>query len=866
MSYLKSLVCIVLLLLTSNQSFSQKGQEKHHRARIFFNGQDQEDQLGELGIELDHGLLKKGGSMGGFFTYEEIMSQMDLMATLYPNIVKAKSPVSTFETFEGRSIYWMKISDNPNTDEGEPEILYDAIHHAREPASVSSLLYYMWYLLENYDTDDEIKAIVDNSELYFIPLVNPDGYRYNQTTNPNGGGLWRKNRRNHGNGNFGVDNNRNYGVEWGTTGISFNTSSDVYCGTSAFSEPENQAMKWFCENHDFKMAFNNHTYGNLLLYPFGYEVNQPTPDNTLFQSISAEMVSENNFTNQLSAELYPASGDSDDWMYIETAEKSKILAFTPEIGSNSFWPASSQIIPICQSTMFMNITAAHMISKYAEIQDLSGPVIPNLTGSFDIDIRRLGLEGGTFIVELLPAAVPTAIVSTSAPQTITLNQLQNQVVTVSFELSPNVIPGQQIDFSLFVDNGDYPQVVSLSKTFGTANNILSDNGSDLNNWNAGGWGTTNSTFESAPTSITDSPSGNYANNTNSSITLVDELDLTNAISADLSFYARWDIEATWDYVQIEVSTDNGSTWTPQCGNFTGVGGPNQATGEPLYDGTQNTWVQEQISLSDYLGENIKLRFQLVTDGAVAEDGFYFDELKVNVIAPSTPGGLDLSVKTILEGAYDPATALMTDVLRSNNHIPLIEPYTGFGYAHAASGGGEVTTNAVLSNTGNNAIVDWVIVEVRDASSPSNVIVSKSALLQRDGDIVDVDGFSPLHFDDAGSTDILVAVRHRNHFGVRNLMAFASSGAQSIDFSTAATQTFGIDALKDVSGIMMQIAADANGDGQVNTVDKNINWRLENGLPFEYTINKADFNLDGTVNSVDKNGLWRTNNSKTEQLD
>ena len=135
------------------------------------------------------------------------------MALQYPDLISQKAPISDFETFEGRPIYWLRMSDNPNVDEDEAEMLYDAAHHAREPASVSSLIFYMWYLLENYETNFEVQSILDNTELYFVPVVNPDGYVFNEITNPDGGGLWRKNRRAHEDGNFGVDNNRNYGVE-----------------------------------------------------------------------------------------------------------------------------------------------------------------------------------------------------------------------------------------------------------------------------------------------------------------------------------------------------------------------------------------------------------------------------------------------------------------------------------------------------------------------------------------------------------------------------------------------------------------------------------------------------------------------------
>ena len=160
------------------------------------------------------------GSMGGYFTYAEVMAHLDNMAALYPSLITTKAPIGSFQTFESRPIYWLRMSDNASVDEAEPEMLYSAIHHAREPACLSQLIFYMWYLLENYGSDPEVTAILDNTELYFVPLLNPDGYVYNEVNDPSGGGMWRKNRRNHGSGYFGVDNNRNYSYEWGTTGIS----------------------------------------------------------------------------------------------------------------------------------------------------------------------------------------------------------------------------------------------------------------------------------------------------------------------------------------------------------------------------------------------------------------------------------------------------------------------------------------------------------------------------------------------------------------------------------------------------------------------------------------------------------------------
>ena len=131
------------------------------------------------------------GTMGGFYTYQEFIAEIDAMSAQYPNLISTKDTIGNFLSIQNRPIYWVRLSDNPNSDEPEPEVLYTAIHHAREPNSLSEVIFYMWYLLENYDNSEEIKYLVDNTEMYFVPMINPDGYIYNQTTDPNGGGMWR---------------------------------------------------------------------------------------------------------------------------------------------------------------------------------------------------------------------------------------------------------------------------------------------------------------------------------------------------------------------------------------------------------------------------------------------------------------------------------------------------------------------------------------------------------------------------------------------------------------------------------------------------------------------------------------------------
>lgn len=585
------------------------------------------------------------GSLGGYMTYQEFLDELDDMHDLYPNLITARDGISDFLT-EGQTdtsvtpsignnrIEWVKISDNPNdSNEGEAQILYTGIHHAREFATLSELVFYMWYLLENYDTDTEIQSIVNNTELYFVPVVNPDGYLYNQVLDPtNGQGFWRKNRKN---GN-GVDNNRNYNYHingdpndgsWGGPGASSNPTSNVYHGPSAFSEVENQAIKWFVEQHNFVIALNNHSFGRLLYYPFGY-ADVATPDDALYQEIGAELTSQNGYNALRDS---PFSGDSDDFMYGTVGTHDKIFAFTPEI-NNSFYPPSNQIEGIAREMMFLNLTAAKMTNNFATLSDMSSLFIDTTTPNASFNIRRLGLNGsGDFTVSINP--ISSNIIAVNSPTTFSgLDTLEDQDGSIGFTLSNSIVAGDIVDYELVVNNGSFDTSIFISKIFGESEQVFFDDGSSsTTNFETNDWGITDDFFESAPTSITDSPNGNYNNNENSSIVMNTSIDLTDALSASVSFYTRWEIEDTWDYVQFEISTDNGATWIPQCGNFTTEGTNIQPLGEPLYDGTQSDFVLEEISLSDYIGEEVIARFQLVTDNQAQRDGFYFDDLEFVVV-------------------------------------------------------------------------------------------------------------------------------------------------------------------------------------------------------------------------------------------
>ncbi len=604
------------------------------------------------------------GNMGGYFTYSELLTILDNMALQFPNLITAKQPIGSYNSIEGRPIYWLKISDNPSVNETEPEILYTALHHAREPGSLSQMIFYMYYLLENYGNNSEITALVDNTEMYFVPCVNPDGYVYNETTDPNGGGMWRKNMRNNNDGTYGVDLNRNYGFQWGydDIGSSPTTNDQTYRGTTAFSEPETQTMKWFCEQHEFRMTINYHTYGNDLIYPWGYIADFYTPDSAVFVNHTRLMTSLNHFTAGTGNQTvqYTTNGDSDDWGYGEQTTKPKILSMTPELGdpADGFWPPQEKIIPMCENALGQNIYGAELIGKYADVTDNSLYNIAQSNGYLNYSIQRLGLDSpATFTVSIIP--IDSWIASVGAPKTYSaMSLLETRADSIAYTLNSSIIAGQTFRYILRVNNGLYDKNDTITKIFGQSTVAYTNNGSSVTGFTASGgsWGISTVDYISAPSSITDSPNGNYNDNANKKLKLNNAIDLSAATSATLSFWTKWDIEARYDYAQIMASVD-GNFWTPLCGKYTKPGSSNQDSGNPVYDGQQLLWVKEEISLNDYLGASLYLQFKLVSDQAVNYDGFYFDDLSVDIISST----VDVSEKEnkdkiiILQSIPNPAS-------------------------------------------------------------------------------------------------------------------------------------------------------------------------------------------------------------------
>lgn len=279
-----------------------------------------------------------GRDFGYFFTYWEMIDTLERLVDRYPSLC---SLFSVGVSHQGRPLWCLKISDNPGASENEPACFFNGATHAREPMGTHCCIMFAARILSQYGTDSLATWLIDNREVFIIPVMNPDGYVYNSDS---GGSTnnWRKNRRVIQSPYVGVDLNRNYGYKWGydNSGSSGSPSQETYRGPSRFSEPETQVIRDFMSANLFRTCMDYHTYGQYNMYPWGYASTTP-PERSLLQEIVDTFRMNNGYrasrTGQVNQTIYPCNGLSVDWEYSDTAGKFVTYAFTCELDSYDFW-------------------------------------------------------------------------------------------------------------------------------------------------------------------------------------------------------------------------------------------------------------------------------------------------------------------------------------------------------------------------------------------------------------------------------------------------------------------------------------------------------------------------------------------------
>lgn len=504
------------------------------------------------------GISLLGAAMGGYHTYAEVKTFLDSVAAARPDLV---SPVfSIGQSLEGRDIWGVKLSNNPGGSDGRPEVLYTALTHAREPAGMEVLLYTIRYLLSNYGSDSLVTSLLSTRALYFIPVVNPDGYVYNQTTNPAGGGLWRKNRRPNGDSTYGVDLNRNFGYKWGygNDGSSPTTSSEIYRGTAPFSEPETQRLRDFVLSRNFKVEIDYHTYGDLWLFPWGYFA-EPAPDFWLYRALADTAAKYNAYTAGPAWQLYLTNGTSNDWSYGADSTR-RVLSFTPEVGgaSDGFWPPLYRLPAL-------------------EAENLQ----PNLFYARVADNPRI----------ILPPEPPRFLAGDSL--------VANGQTQLSWMQSDpgNLAAGYRLKVS-------------------TGPQRITDSVRNADNWELVG-------FSRVP-SPGDSTKYSFYSGANPASTVVMDtrnallLGPHDTLAAD----GNYNIEQYFDYAYAEISTNGGKSYRTLAGNFSVRDGSPLNRDNNGLTGFSGGWGRMFFPLDAYSGQKVRLRFSYFTDLSNTPGGIY----------------------------------------------------------------------------------------------------------------------------------------------------------------------------------------------------------------------------------------------------
>jgi hypothetical protein len=314
-------------------------------------------------LERFYARRSEGRSMGGFLTWDELSVWMDDLHDTYPSITSA--PTSIGDTYEGRPQAVVKISSNNDfwfDDPALPNVWYDGLIHSREPVTMQNICSFMLWLCENYDGNGfcslQATWLLDHREIWCLPCNNVDGYVYNQTTSPGGGGMHRKNRNTSAGGD-GVDLNRNWSVAWGGEGSSSSPSSETYCGTGPLSESETANIDAFWQDHIPAEVHSSHSYGNILIYPWGW-TDEPTTHAAEYSTHGGIMSSWGTGDPHGPAYSlsYPASGNTRDHAYAVYGA----MSWNHETGSDyaGFWPDPVETVKLTRRNLRSYLVTAFL--------------------------------------------------------------------------------------------------------------------------------------------------------------------------------------------------------------------------------------------------------------------------------------------------------------------------------------------------------------------------------------------------------------------------------------------------------------------------------------------------------------------------
>jgi len=365
----------------------------------------EEEKLGQEGFSWSDvpglGPVKKiGEPYEVYHSFDEpvngIRAQLQKIAASYSHIAQLRT---IGQSIQKRPMLVMRLTNEKvNKQEGKPQVLFVATHHAREWVSTEMAMRLIKYLTANYGSNARVTDLLDNVEVWIMPVGNPDGYQYTFTNER----LWRKNLRdNDGDGEItltdGVDLNRNFPAHWGldNEGSSPDPQNATYRGTAPSSEPEVQALVDFIRANDFKFILSYHTYQDLILYPWGWQWNTTSLDDPIFVAQAGtdanpaiyDSIAGKGYDPGVGADLYITNGDFTDFAYYDLGIPAQTVELTDGFGFT--FPDDEQMV----QTVF-NDNLEFALSYAESARDPSQPVSPVGIVTEDVYHTPLTLSNG----------------------------------------------------------------------------------------------------------------------------------------------------------------------------------------------------------------------------------------------------------------------------------------------------------------------------------------------------------------------------------------------------------------------------------------------------------------------------------------
>ena len=629
----------------------------------------------------------------------------DQIGTMLQDIAAAHPTMARYyawgSSVQGRTLHALAISQDVATSAPKPQVRYSSTIHGDEITGLVLCLNLAYYLVDKYGQAgfEAVTDLVDNYELHLMPLHNPDGNNLGQRNNANG-----------------VDLNRNFPEP---------------AGTHPITQQENLAFMAHAQQHEFVISINYHGGALVMNYPWDYTYTL-APDNDALIKLSLEYSTRNlpmyngswpqGITN--GAAWYVVTGSLQDWSYDQT----KCIDVTCEV-SNTKWPSNAALpgfwndnreamIAYARSAragITGKVTDAATGAPLAALVTVAGNAKPVPTNPAHGDYYKL-LDTGTYMVTFEAEGYITQTVTGVANTWGVENVVDVALQPVATGLVQGTVKnrqGQGLDalieiktwptgtlveaittyaaaggaFATDLVYGDYTVTASAAGMFAASEQIvvgaepvaldlvlsaailahlIDEDFEDGAGAFTGDWVLFSPGFESDQ--CLKSSAGNYPHNATLIAATDAAVNLVDVLEPEVTFRAKWNIEASWDAVFFEVSTNGGGQWTalavPGLTRSASGQGAQRPAGTPCFDGNRTTWALCSVDLAPYIGQaDVRFRFRLASDGSQAYAGFYLDDFVVKVVteedSTSVPGPVPVAVASVTAypNPFNPATSI-----------------------------------------------------------------------------------------------------------------------------------------------------------------------------------------------------------------